>query len=141
MDIKNVLSYLKESVRDIPARPDNIHYTNFESLYYILQTGLKGQNYDTKSDKARPGDEELATVRNSHKMTAAERHALSANSDRGGVRINLYTNRILASLRNARKATIAELPKQREEFLKDEEEKFKKEFGFDIPKIFDSNES
>ena len=138
MDIKNVLSYLKEELKDIPAKADNIHYTNLENLYYILQSGLKGQDYyHIKTDRTKPDDFELATVRGSHNLSNTEKRSLSSNVDRGGVKINLYTDRILASLRGARKAPIAELPKQRETFLKRDKEYFKRKFGFDIPELFE----
>ena len=140
MDIKNLITYLKEELKDIPAVPKNIHYTNFESLYYILQYGLKGQlgGYANKSFKTKsPFDMELATVRNSHKLSKAEKRSLSSNVDRGGVKINLYTDRILASHRGSRKAPIAELPMQRKKFQKSDEEYFKRKFGFDIPVLFE----
>ena len=139
MDITKVLSYLKEELKDIPAVPNNIHYTNLESLYYILQYGLKGQlgGYVNKSFKTKsPFDMELATVRNSHKLSQAEKRSLSSNVDRGGVKIELYTDRILASHRGTRKAPIAELPIQRKRFQKQDEEYFKRRFGFDVPKLF-----
>lgn len=140
MDIKNLITYLKEELKDIPAVPKNIHYTNLESLYYILQYGLKGQlgGYVNKSFKTKsPFDMELATVRNSHKLSQAEKRSLSSNVDRGGVKINLYTDRILASHRGSRKAPIAELPIQRKKFQKSDEEYFKGKFGFDIPVLFE----
>ena len=143
MDITKVLSYLKEELKDIPAVPKNIHYTNLESLYYILQYGLKGQlgGYSTKSFKTKsPFDMELSTVRNSHKLSSAEKRSLSSNVDRGGVKIELYTDRILASHRGSRKAPIAELPLQRKRFQKQDEEYFKRRFGFDVPKLFKNGE-
>lgn len=140
MDIKNLITYLKEELKDIPAVPNNIHYTNLESLYYILQYGLKGQlgGYVNKSFKTKsPFDMELATVRNSHKLSQAEKNSLSSNVDRGGVKINLYTDRILASHRGTRKAPIAELPIQRKKFQKTDKEYFKRKFGFDVPELFE----
>ena len=141
MDIRKVLSYLSEELKDIPAKPDNIHYTDFEGLYYILQNGLKGQKggYTIKTPKTKEDDMELATVRNSHKLNAAERAQLSSGAA-GRVKINLFTDRILAAHRGTRKASIAELPLQRQVYIKDDEEKFKSKFGFDIPKIFDNNQ-
>ena len=55
MDIKNLITYLKEELKDIPANPDNVHLTDFEGLYYILQGGLKGQKggYRIHSPKTR----------------------------------------------------------------------------------------
>ena len=142
MDIKNVLTYLKEELKDIPAKPDNIHYTDFEGLYYILQSGLKGQSggYTIKSPKTKDSDMELSTVRNSHKPTQEERKQLSSGAA-GKVKINLFTNRILAGLRGARKDKIAELPQQRQINIKRDEENFKKRYGFDMPKFFDRNKN
>ena len=69
MDINNVLTYLKEELRDIPAKPDNVHFTNLERLYYILQTGLEGQRYyRTKTHRSKDDDMELATVRGNHNL-------------------------------------------------------------------------
>ena len=139
MDIRSVLTYLTEKVADIPASPDNIHYTNFESLYYILFYGLKGQdNYNIKTHKTKDGDMELATARNSHKLTDKEKESLSSNAN-GGVKINLYTDRILAAHRNTKKAPIAELPKQRDKYIKDWERWFKEHYNHEAPKIFDKN--
>lgn len=138
MDIKNVLSYLKEELRDIPANPDNIHYTSFQSLYHILGSGLKGQDYHIKTSKTKEGDMELATARNSHKLTDEEKESLSENAN-GGIRINLYTKRILAAHRNSRKAPIAELPQQRVEYIKGWENELKEKYGRHIPKLFDKN--
>ena len=135
MDIKNVLTYLKEELKDIPARPDNIHYTDFEHLYYILQTGLKGQDYVDTSDKIKKGDRELATVRGSHELTDTEIAKLSSNTEKAGVRINLFTNRILASHRGTRKATVAELPAAEKRYIHNDKERFKKNFGYDVPDL------
>lgn len=135
MDIKNLITYLKEELKDIPAVPKNIHYTNFESLYYILQSGLKGQEggYPIKSPKTKSlFDMELATVRNSHKLSKNEQKELSLGAT-GGIRINLFTDRILAAHRGTRKDTIAELPAQRKKFIKGDKQDFKERYGFDIP--------
>ena len=136
MDITKVLSYLKEELKDIPANPDNIHYTDFEGLYYILQSGLKGQlgGYNIHSPKTKKNDMELSTVRGSHKLSDKEKRALSSGAE-GGVRIDLFTNRILAAHRGTRKDKIAELPLQRKELLKKDAEDFKKRFGYEIPDL------
>ena len=138
MTLNNVLSYLKEELKDIPANPKNIHYTDFEGLYYILQSGLKGQEggYTIRSPKTKDSDMELATVRNSHKLSKDEQKELSLGAI-GGVRINLFTDRILAAHRGTRKDTIAELPTQSLKYLKEMEENFRKFYGFEIPKLFD----
>lgn len=139
MDINNVLSYLKEELKDIPAVPKNIHYTDFEGLYYILQYGLKGQagGYTIKSPKTKSlFDMELATVRNSHKLSKDEQKELSLGAI-GGVRINLFTDRILAAHRGTRKDPIAELPAYSMRYLKDMEKTFKQHRKFDLPKLFD----
>lgn len=134
MDINGILSYLKEELKDIPARPDNIHYTDYEGLYYILQEGLKGQpgGYTIKTNKTRKDDMELATTRNTHKLTFKEKMGLSSGAI-GGVRINLFTDRILASHRGTRKEAIAELPRQSEIYMKQDREEFKRKYGFDVP--------
>lgn len=137
MDIKNVLIYLKEELKDIPANPDNIHYTDFEGLYGILQDGLRGGmgGYYIKSPKTKKGDMELCTVRNSHKLTKDEMGELSAGAT-GGVRINLFTDRILAGHRGTKKDTIAELPANRMNELKKEQKDFFKRYGFKLPKLY-----
>ena len=136
MDIKNVLSYLKEELKDIPAKPDNIHYTDYESLYYILQSGLKGQSggYSIKSPKTKNFDMELATVRNSHKLSGKERAQLSSGAA-GKVKINLFTDRILAAHRGTRKDKIAELPEQRKRYMENDRKDFKEKYGYDIPDL------
>ena len=134
MDINGVLSYLKEELGDIPANPDNIHYTDFEGLFHILKDGgIKGQKggYTTKT---KEDDMELATVRNSHKLSYKEQVGLSAGAI-GGVKIELFTDRILAAHRGTRKAQIAELPAQTMVYLKDAEKNFRKYYDFDIPKF------
>lgn len=138
MDIRKVLSYLSEELKDIPAKPDNIHYTDFEGLYYILQNGLKGQKggYTVKSPKTKEDDMELSTVRNSHKLTPEEKMELSAGAI-GGIKINLFTDRLLAAHRGTRKDQIAELPEQSMRYLKSMEKSFRKYHGFEIPKLYE----
>ena len=140
MDIKNVLTYLKEELKDIPASPDNIHYTDFEGLYYILQSGLKGQKggYNVRTSKTYDDDMELATVRNSHKLSEKERQSLSQGAA-GKVKINLFTDRILAGHRGTRKALIAELPIQRDYNIYKAEKDFKEKYGVEIPKFVNKN--
>ena len=137
MDLSNFLSLLKEELRDIPKRPDNIHYTDFEGLYYILQSGLKGQKggYYVHSPKTKKDDMELATVRNTHRLSSEERGELSLGA-LGGVKINLFTDRILAAHRGTRKDEIAELPEDSMRYLKLLEENFRKFYDFDMPKLF-----
>ena len=141
MDIKNVLLYLKEELKDIPAKPDNIHYTNLYGLYNILQGGLKGQKggYRIKTAKTKENEMELSTVRNTHKLTNTEKESLSEGAA-GGVKIELFTDRILAAHRGTRKSPIAELPIDRQEQIKRSENLFKKRFGFMPPKLFKINE-
>lgn len=141
MDINNVLTYLKEELKDIPANPDNVHYTDFEGLYYILQTGLKGQlgGYHIKSPKTKDTDMELATVRNSHKLSDKERTSLSQGAA-GGVKIKLFTDRILAAHRGTRKDKIAELPSQRKYFIDNDRKDFKKKYGYDMPDLTEGPE-
>ena len=136
MDIKNVLSYLKEELRDIPAKADNVHLTDFEGLYYILQSGLKGQKggYTIHSPKTKKNDMELATTRNTHKLSYKEKAALSQGAE-GGVRINLFTDRILAGHRGTRKDKIAELPQQRKVYMDNDQKLFKKRYCFDIHEL------
>lgn len=137
MDIKEILSYLKEELKDIPASPDNIHYTDFEGLYYILQSGLAGQRggYTTHSPKTKEDDMELATVRNTHKLSDDEKEQLSSGVI-GGVKIELFTDRILAAHRGTRKDEIAELPQNSIRYLKLLEKNFRKFYDFDMPKLF-----
>ena len=136
MDINKVLCYLTEELKDIPAKPDNIHYTDFEGLYYILQEGLKGLKggYDIHSPKTKKDDIELATVRNTHKLTKDEKMGLSSGAA-GGVKIELFTDRILAAHRGTRKDKIAELPQQRKIFIQQDAKSFKKKYGYDIPDL------
>ena len=134
MDIKNLITYLKEELKDIPANPDNVHLTDFEGLYYILQEGLKGQKggYHIHSPKTSETDMELATTRNTHKLTNKEKASLSKGAE-GGIRINLFTDRILAGHRGTRKDKIAELPQQRKRYMDVDREGFKENYGFDMP--------
>ena len=141
MDINSLLTYLKEELKDIPAKPDNIHYTNLYGLYNILQGGLKGQKggYRIKAPKTRNIDMELSTVRNTHKLTDTEKGSLSEGA-MGGIKIELFTDRILAAHRGTRKSPIAELPIDRQEEIKGEEDRFKSRYGFMPPKLFKFNE-
>lgn len=134
MDINKVLCYLTEELKDIPAIPKNTHYTDYEGLYYILQEGLKGQlgGYTIKANKTKKDDMELATTRNTHKLTFKEKMGLSSGAT-GGVRINLFTDRILAGHRGTRKEAIAELPRQSEIYMKQSQDEFKKKYDFEIP--------
>lgn len=134
MNLNKVLSYLKEELKDIPARPDNIHRTDFEGLYYILQSGLKGQKggYHIHSPKTGETDMELATTRNTHKLSDEEKASLSMGAA-GGVKINLFTDRILAAHRGTKKDKIAELPQQRKYFIDNDRKDFKERYGFNIP--------
>ena len=134
MDIKNLITYLKEELKDIPAKADNIHRTDFEGLYYILQSGLKGQKggYRIHSPKTGKDDMELATTRNTHKLSDEEKKSLSMGAA-GGVKINLFTDRIMAAHRGTRKDKIAELPQQRKEYIDGDKADFKERFGFDMP--------
>lgn len=136
MDIIRTLSYLKEELKDIPARPDNIHRTDFEGLYYILQSGLKGQKggYHFHSPKTGETDMELATTRNTHDLSDKEKESLSTGAA-GGVRINLFTDRILAAHRGTRKDKIAELPQQRKYYIDNDRKDFKEKYGYDIPDL------
>lgn len=142
MDIKNVLLYLKEELKDIPANPKNIHYTSLCGLYHILQNGLEGKKggYDIKSDKTKDSDMELATVRNTRKLDPSERFSLSENAS-GGVKIELFTDRILAAHRGTTKVKIAETPLYLQRELEKDEESFKEDYGFEMPKLFDPNKS
>ena len=139
MDINNVLAYLREELKDIPAEPKNVHYTDFQGLYYILQGGLKGQKggYVVHSPKTGEDDMELSTVRNTHKLSSKEKASLSSGAV-GGVKIDLFTDRILAGHRGSRKDKIAELPEQRKRFMEDTKKDFKKEYGFEIPDLFNT---
>ena len=136
MDINRILSYLKEELRDIPAKPDNVHLTDFEGLYYILQSGLKGQKggYTIHSPKTKEDDMELATTRNTHKLSYKEKAALSQGAE-GGVRINLFTDRIMSGHRGTRKDKIAELPLQRKVYMDNDQKLFKKRYGFEMPDL------
>lgn len=136
MNLIKTLSYLKEELKDIPARPDNIHRTDFEGLYYILQSGLKGQKggYPIHSPKTGETDMELATVRNTHKLSDKEKITLSIGAA-GGVKINLFTDRILAAHRGTRKDKIAELPQQRKRFIDNDRKDFKEKYGYDMPDL------
>lgn len=137
MDIKSLLTYLKEELRDIPAEPKNVHYTDFEGLYYILQSGLSGQKggYTIHSPKTKDDDMELATVRNTHKLSDEEKKELSTGT-LGGVKIELFTDRILAAHRGTRKDSIAELPENTIRNLKTLEKRFREFYDFDMPKLF-----
>ena len=53
----------------------------------------------------------------------------------GGVKINLFTDRILAAHRGTRKDKIAELPQQRKEYIDGDKADFKKKYGYDIPDL------
>ena len=138
MNLNSFLSLLKEELKDIPKNPDNVHYTDFEGLYYILQSGLKGQKggYTIHSPKTKKDDMELATVRNTHKLSDDEKEQLSLGV-LGGVKINLFTDRILTAHRGTRKDEIAELPEDSIRYLKKQEKNFKEYYGFDLPKLFD----
>ena len=114
---------------------NNTHYTNFDNLYWILQGGLKGSDYRIRSPKVKsPFDKELCTVRNSHKLTTKEKEGLSRGAA-GGVRINLFTDRILAAHRGTRKDAIAELPHRPKEDAEEYKEAFNNFFGFDPPNL------
>ena len=134
ISLTEALIYLKEELGDIPARADNIHLTDFEGLYYILQSGLQGQKggYTIHSPKTKKNDMELATTRNTHKLTNKEKSSLSKGAE-GGVKINLFTDRILTGHRGTRKDKIAELPQQRKRYIDNDKTEFKKKYGFDMP--------
>lgn len=138
MDIKSLLTYLKEELSDIPAEPKNIHYTSLKSLYYILQSGIKGQlgGYKTRVNKTKKNDMELSTVRNSHKITVDEMMGLSDGAGSGGVEIQLFTDRILAAHRGTRKVPIAELPISQQKFLDRKKKEFKQRYGVEPPQLF-----
>ena len=142
MDIKSLLTYLKEELKDIPAEPKNIHYTNLCGLYHILQNGLEGKKggYKIRSYKTKDNDMELATVRNTRKLDPSERFSLSENAS-GGIRIELFTDRILAAHRGTTKVKIAEIPLYLQRELENDEESFKEDYGFEMPKLFDPNKS
>lgn len=143
MDIKNLITYLKEELKDIPAVPKNIHYTSLESLYYILQSGLKGQEggYKTHTLKTKKDDMELSTVRNSHKITQDEKYELSTGAGSNGAEIELYTDRILAAHRGTRKTPFAELPISQKKFLDRKTKEFKQRYGVEVPQIFKTEDA
>ena len=143
MDIKNLITYLKEELKDIPAVPKNIHYTSLESLYYILQSGLKGQEggYKTHTLKTKKDDMELSTVRNSHKITQDEKYGLSTGAGSNGAEIELYTDRILAAHRGTRKTPFAELPISQKKFLDRKAKEFKQRYGIEAPQIFKTEDA
>ena len=143
MDITNVLSYLKEELKDIPAVSGNIHYTSLESLYYILQSGLKGQlgGYKIRTPKTKKDDMELSTVRNSHKITQDEKNSLSDGAGSDEVKIELFTDRILAAHRGTRKVPLAELPISHKKYLERKKEEFKQHYGIEPPQLFKTEDA
>ena len=143
MDITKVLSYLKEELKDIPAVSGNIHYTSLESLYYILQSGLKGQlgGYKIRTPKTKKDDMELSTVRNSHKITQDEKNSLSDGAGSDEVKIELFTDRILAAHRGTRKAPLAELPISHKKYLERKKEEFKQHYGIEPPQLFKTEDA
>ena len=123
-------------------KADNIHYTDFRGLYYILKEGgIKGRpsGYFTKTSKTKDDDMEFSTVRNTHKLSEEEKASLSQSAS-GGIRINLFTDRILSSHRGTRKATIAEFPPNRETAIKNNIKMFIEEFGFEPPTLYKKDE-
>ena len=96
MDIKNVLSYLKESLEDIPAKADNLIVTDYRDLFYCLD---KGGVYG-ESPRRNSYYTEFDTIRNSHKVTDFDADMFSGNRN---VIINLFTDRILAAHRETKK--------------------------------------
>lgn len=183
MRIDEFITLLKESLEDIPANPDNIHYTGYQALKGILETGLdgapggyrrrspktrvtivkvenptkqglsyylekQGSNYDYTEDEEVDPDKtyyeidgnksemELATVRNSHKLTPEEAHALSIGTD-GGVKINLFTKRILAGHRDTRKDNTSELVQDNIAYEKKYRNKLKNKFGVEPPIFYE----
>lgn len=137
MGIINVLTYLKEELNDILAVPKNIHNTNFEALFNILKDGkLKGNSYTVKTKITKDEDKELCTTRNTHKLSNKEKHALSLTAD-GGVRIELFSDRIRTSHRGTKLRPIAELPIQEKVNIKRAKEDFEKKWGFAPPNFLD----
>lgn len=139
MGIINVLSYLKEELNDIPAVPKNIHNTCFENLFGILKSGeLQGQQYTIWSEKASEEDHELCTTRNTHKLSDNEKRGLSCNAT-GGIKIELFSDRILAAHRGTKLSPIAELPIQEKVNIKRAKKEFEETWGFEPPNLVDKN--
>ena len=139
MGIINVLSYLKEELNDIPAVPKNIHNTNFEGLYGILKSGkLKGNSYTVKTSVTKDYNQELCTTRNTHKLSDTEKRGLSLTAD-GGVRIELFSDRIRTAHRGTKLRPIAELPIQEKVNIKRDKKEFEDTWGFEPPNLVDKN--
>jgi len=138
MNLHKTLSYLKEELTDIPASVDNIHYTTIEHLFRILDTGkLIGGKYHISTFKSKKrGIPELCTVRSSRakELDSKDRSTLSDNAS-GPVKIYLFTNRILSSVRGIKKAPIAELPIASKNNIDHYKSLFKENFGIDCPVI------
>lgn len=127
---------LLEELKDIPAIPKNIHYTDYEALYFILSHGLEGRQggYDVHAEVTKGDDQELCTTRNSHKLSDFEKNSLSDNAS-GGVKIELYTDRILAGHRGTKLRQIAEYPIYSKKKLNDFSQRFKTRWGFYPPNL------
>lgn len=127
---------LLEELKDIPAVPKNIHLTDYQSLYYILSNGLQGKEggYDIHAKITGDDDQELCTTRNTHKLSDWEKAGLSENAT-GGVRIELFTDRILTGHRGTKLRQIAEYPIYSKRKLSYLEQRFKTKWGFYPPNL------
>lgn len=128
---------LLEELSDIPAVGKNIHYTNIEALYYIMKDGkIKGMVYNIASNKAvKDNKKEIATIRSSATYEVENSNKdfnLSDNID--NVKITLFTDRILAGVRNAKVDTIAEYPKTNINHSERIRKGIKEKFGITLPK-------
>lgn len=119
MNMKNFLELLKEELKGIQPVVKNVHYTSLEYLFNILRVGLRGNYYDIKANKNEKA--ELCTVR-AHKSDKGV-EALSLNV--GGIKIHLYTDRILAAHRGTKLKQIAEYPIYYNKYIKEYERTYK----------------
>jgi len=139
MNLSKILIYLNEELKDIPANSENIHYTNVSNLYQILLSGkLEGGYYSISTHKNKKGAPELCTIRKRNRsLSSSEMYSLSQNAS--SVKIDLFTKRILSSVRGAKKAAIAEIPQFGNYNLNNIKKEFKKRYEFDCPIFVDKN--
>lgn len=114
-----MLEFLLEELKEMKKQADFVHHTNIVALYLILKSGYLETNLYDDSISARKDNElEIAVLRRSFDkaLSAIKRRSeeefnrkmsdLSARIN--GVKIYLYSNRILTSVRGIKKNPISE---------------------------------
>lgn len=102
-----------EELKDLDKETDFVHYTSLPKLYQILKIGkIKGFVYDIS---LKNGKEEICVMRKSTDSTVKNNkdkiESLSQDAD-GGIKIYLYSHRIIAGVRNAKIAPISEFSRE-----------------------------